>query len=120
MNDSLDTSPPKKDKEFIRLWSINLPDVLARENVKQGHLIHLEILCDMYVESKKLTDDISFNGYVYDTGEGRNGQQSKIRPEVLQLNKLRSEIRAFSQMLGLTLVKDTLKTKGTSEKEEKW
>lgn len=113
----MDIKPPKKDKEFVKYWNMYIEDVLARNNVKQGHLRTLEIFCDMNVEHDFLLDDISFNGYTY-LSTGRNGDQQKIRPEVQQANRVRSEIRAYANVLGLALVKDTLVT--AKDKEPEW
>ena len=111
----IDKKAPKKDKKFIEYWNLYIEDVCGRDNVKPGHLKQLELLCDMYVEYETLSDILIFEGYTYDNHGGRNGDQLKLRPEVQQLNRVRSEIRAYSVMLGLALVKDTAKTKKDSE-----
>jgi len=114
----IDTSSPRGDSEFVKYWELFVGDVSGRENVKMGHLKQLELLCEMYLENDHLSGIIELKGYTYEAGEGRNGNQLKLRPEVQQLNRLRAEIRAYSIMLGLTLVKDTIKTK--TPEAESW
>ena len=112
---SLDFSCPKPDHEgFKSYWDEFLPSVKERENLKQPHLRQLRILCDLYVELDELQTIIDLEGRTY-VSEGRNGIQIKIRPEVSEKNRVVSEIRNYSKMLGLILVKDTQ----FNDKEEK-
>lgn len=101
---------PKLNVKFTEYWDLLVPDIKNRDNVKPSHLKQLSLLCDMLVEYDILSQLVSEMGYSYES-EGRNGSQIKLRPEVQQLNRTRSEIRAYSVMLGLTLVKDTTITK---------
>lgn len=99
--------PPSTHPTYAARWNEFISDVTERTNFKPGHLAQLDILCRMYVEHDKLTEIVRVEGYVYWSEGGRNGPQLKARPEVPQLNRTRSEIRAYSKTLGLLLVKDT-------------
>lgn len=109
--------PPRDNTTFVEKWKLFLPDILKRVNFKQGHLSQLSILCSLYVEYEKLEDNINTNGYSYTT-DGKGGYQEKIRPEVIQLNRTRGEIRNYSKILGLVLVKDNQLTDQEEEKSE--
>jgi hypothetical protein len=98
---------PKPDKQsFNYYWGLFLPDVQDRENLKPSHLQQLRILCDLSVEYDELQEIIDIEGRTY-VSVGRNGEQIKLRPEIAQMNRVVSEIRNYSKMLGLVLVKDT-------------
>jgi hypothetical protein len=92
-------------RSFKEYYDLFLADIEKRDNFKPTHKVQLEVLCNLYMEMHKLEDYIAKEGYTY-CSDGRNGYQEKIRPEVAQLNRVRSEIRAYSRMLGLLLVKD--------------
>lgn len=109
----LDFSPPRKNKAFVKYWDKFIEDVRHRENLKQSHLEHLRILCDICVEYDELQDSLELEGRTYES-EGRNGRQIKMRPEVEQLKKVTAEIRNYSKMLKLILVDD----KKLNEEEE--
>lgn len=112
--------PPKKHPVFVKRWREYIDDVVKRENFKRGHLAQLAVLCDLYVEYDKLEELIDENGFTYET-HGQSGLQIKQRPEVGQMNRVRSEIRNYSKILGLLLVKD--KEAGEddeSDQEESW
>ena len=108
--------PPKKSETFQKYWNAYIDDVSSRENFKAGHLEQLRILCELYEEADELKELIRMSGYTYCTDGGRNGTQEKLRPEVSQLNKVRSDIAVYSKMLGLVLTKDN--SKATPDNEE--
>lgn len=119
MSDSIDLKfpSPRPDKEsFNRYWAMFLPDIQDRQNLKPSHLNQLRILCDLSTEYDELQDIIDLEGRTY-MSTGRNGDQIKLRPEIQQLNRCVSEIRNYSKMLGLLLVKDT-KFKDSEEENE--
>lgn len=97
--------PPRKNPEFRKRWGRLIVSVATRENFRKGHLYQLEVLCDLYVEYHNLAKFIRTNGYTYST-DGRNGVMTKTHPEVQLLSAVRSDIRNYSKMLGLVLVKD--------------
>lgn len=106
---------PKPEKvSFKRYWELFLPDIQDRENLKPAHLNQLRILCDLCVDLDELQEIIDIEGRTY-ISVGRNGEQIKLRPEVSEKNRVISEIRNYSKMLGLVLVKDTK----MNDKEEK-
>ena len=109
---------PKNHPEFIKMWRLLYLPVVNRENFKEHHLSQLMILCDLYVELEKLNDLIELLGYTYDAVGGRGaGEIIRIRPEVNQINRCRSEIRNYSKLLGLLLVETE---NGNTKEEEEW
>ncbi len=108
---------PKANPTFVKYWNIFLPEVESRDNFRPVHLHQLEILCDLYVEYHNLQTIIELDGYTF-TSIGRNGEQQKITPEVIQLNKCRGEIRNYCKMLGIALVKDSGMT--TEKEKDDW
>lgn len=110
------TCPRKEDEKFSRYWEIFVEDIQHRENIKKSHLLQLEVLCDLMLEYDTLKEEIKIYGRVY-ISVGRNGEQVKLRPEVTQMNRVVAEIRAYSAMLGLRLVKDTTASSGGTENE---
>lgn len=107
--------PPKTtSRTFVAYWSEAVADLSKRDNFKRGHLSQLEVLCDLYVEYETLMRYVLKHGYTY-YATTRGGDQWKQRPEVLQLNRTRSEIRSYSRTLGLLLVRDKDVTDGETE-----
>jgi len=117
MSDIKTIRNPKPDHAgFTEYWEETLPDIQHRENLKPSHLQQLRILCDLLVDYDQMQAIIEMEGRTY-WSTGRNGDQLKLRPEVQQLNKVISEIRNYSKMLGLMLYKDT-KTNGEPEVDD--
>jgi hypothetical protein len=107
---------PSEKESFLRYWLIYLSDIKHRDNLKPSHFQQLKILCDLSVEYDEIKMTLDLEGRTY-SSEGRNGFQIKIRPEVAQLNRVVSEIRNYSKILGLVLVKDQTSTKGEEANE---
>ncbi len=82
-----------------------------------SYLSQLEILCDLYVEHDTLLKFIAANGYTY-RAVGRQGISIKSYPQVAQMNRVKSEIRSYSKMLGLVLTRD--KELRNAGEEEAW
>lgn len=101
---------PSEKETFKKYWDMYLSDIKDRENLKPSHLQQLRVLCDLSVEYDELQDILTLQGRTFES-EGRNGFQIKIRPEVAQLNRVVTEIRNYSKILGLVLAKDTTSTK---------
>jgi len=111
MTNILERFPAPSEKPlFIYYWNMYLSDIKDRDNLKPSHLQQLKVLCDLSVEYDELRDILTLQGRTFES-EGRNGYQIKMRPEVSQLNRVVGEIRNYSKMLGLVLVKDTTTTK---------
>lgn len=108
---------PRKDKAFSKYWKMFLGDIENRDNLKLSHLHQLQILCDLCVEYDELREAIIFAGRTY-VSVGRNGDQIKLHPNVQQMNRVVSEIRNYSKILGIQLVKDTTTTKDEGENDE--
>lgn len=104
--------PPKTDPEFKKLWELFIKDIEFRDNFQVGHLKYLEVLCDLYVEYKLLTDILLKQGLTFET-EGRNGFQIKPRPEVSQKNSVVGQITAITKVLNLAPVKNILGSKNS-------
>lgn len=98
--------PVNSSKEFLVYWNMFVDDIKDRENLRPSHLHQLKILCDLCVEYDYLKDAIDMHGRVY-YSIGRNGEQQKTTEYVKQMDKALTEIRSYSKMLGLVLVKDT-------------
>ena len=111
-------SPKKTNKKYTEYWNLYIEDVAERENFKRGHLLQLSVLCDLYVDLQKMDDFLDENGLTYES-TSKNGFQIKPRPELIQKNRILSEIRNYSKMLGLLLVKDT-NFVDPEEGEENW
>ncbi len=104
--------PPKKNNIFRKKWKEYIENISARANFNRGHLSQLEILCDLYVEYAELSKFVRVNGYTYEAF-GRQGKAIKPYPQVLQMNRVLSEIRNYSKALGMLIKKD--ETEGKSE-----
>jgi phage terminase small subunit len=93
--------PSGKGPVFKKQWKILVDIIYTKENVHDNLFEQLSILCDLYQEYHDLSKFIKENGYSYES-ETRNGNQVKKYPEVDQRNKVLSDIRMFSKMLGIT------------------
>lgn len=107
--------PPKKNPIFVRKWKELIPTITSRDNFKTAYLSQVEILCDLFVEYDDLSKFLRTNGYTYEAF-GRQGKAIKSFPQVLQLNRVKTEIRNYSKILGLLISKD--KDSGGAEAEE--
>lgn len=117
----LDLYPPSsRNAIFVTHWIYYIADVAKRDNFKIGHLAQLKILCDLHVECEALNQFIAKNGWSLKRIGGRFGDTYTEFPEVKQLNKVRSEIRMYSTMLGLKLTKDSATSPGHQVKDEDW
>lgn len=110
-------SPKPDERQFTKHWDLFIGDVIERDNFKEHHLQQLGILCDLYVEYDNVATLIKEEGYTFES-DGRHGKQLRPRPEISIRDKILTEIRHFSKILGLILVKDTVITKKTGEKGE--
>ena len=99
--------------DFEYYYKKFLPSILERENYSDHHLKNLEILCSLYVDYDKLTEEISNIGYSYEA-EGRYGTQRKTIPEVTERNNIISQIYKFSKLLDIVPDKD----KGSSNNDD--
>ena len=116
MTELIFPSPKPDHAGFTEYWEDFLPDIQDRENLKPSHLQQLRVLCDLYVDYDQLQAIIELEGRTY-WSSGRNGDQLKLRPEVQQMNRVLSEIRNYSKILGMLLFKDT-KTNEPEEEDE--
>lgn len=103
--DNYRNSPCPLEVNFTRYWDLFVDDILTREGFKPFHLEQLRVLCELFVEVDELTRIVKEEGYTYYSEGGRNGDQLKIRPEISQLNRTRTEIRNYCKILCLTLEK---------------
>jgi phage terminase small subunit len=113
--EKIDVSPPQHSSEaFLYYWNMFIGDVADRDNLKKSHLYQLRVLCDLCVEYDELKEVIALSGRTYES-HGRNGTQIKLNPEVTHMKSIVTEIRNYSRMLGIMLVKDTKLTKKDDE-----
>lgn len=109
---------PRIESAFKKYWDLFIEDVVGRPNFSEHHLLQLEVLCDLYLEYKRLADVLEITGYTY-TSTGQYGTQVKPQPEVQQLNNCRSNIEKYTKLLGISLKANPSAV--TSEKEqENW
>lgn len=100
---------PVDNEDFKFYWNIFVDDVTKRENFKQGHLQQLRILCKLYTDFDKLSEQIDKEGFTYETdpnGESRYGSQIKVNPACTLRDKTLMEIRQYSKLLKLELLED--------------
>jgi len=116
----IDLTPPRKDEQFLEYWEVFIEDIRHRENLKPSHLTQLRFLCEICIHYDKVNVILEEHGYTYDVVSERNGAQLKPRPEVTILKGLLTEIRAYSNMLGLQLVKDNESTKKEEKIVDEW
>lgn len=109
--------PPKKNAVFREKWKRYIDNLARRENFNDGHLDSLEMLCDLYVDYADLSAFIRKNGrshkVVTVTGESR-----RLYPEVIQLDKVRSQIQKLLGRLDLFPKKDKSQGKDKRDQEE--
>ena len=98
--------PPKRNRGFRETCAKFIKNVTTRESFKEAHLQALEVLCDLYVEYKDLERTIRVEGRTYEA-VSRFGKLKKLHPAVGQLDKVRANIRAYTQKLDLFPKKDT-------------
>lgn len=110
-------SPHADNKRFTYYWETLLPDIHDRENLKKSHLQQLRVLCFLFVEYDDLQEFLELNGRTY-VSVGRNGNQIKPRPEIALIKSCVSEIRNYSKMLDLVLVKDKNMNNNGDEKND--
>jgi phage terminase small subunit len=116
MSVKIDLSCPVDNEAIKYYWDMFIADIENRDNLKRSHLYQLRILCDLCVEYDEIKELLTLQGRTYES-QGRNGTQIKLHPEVQQLNKILTEIRSYSRMLGIQLVKDTKTTKEEEDNE---
>ena len=87
-----------------------------------GHLQQLRILCKLYTDFDKLSDQIDKEGFTYETdpkGESRYGSQLKVNPACTLRDKTLMEIRQYSKLLKLELFVDK-ETNDPEEEKSEW
>jgi len=113
---------PVKRKEFNKYWTNFLQIIVDRDNFNESHLKNFEVLCNLYVEYDRMTfflnDYHDREGTYSYIAEGRHGTQIKTHPEFTERQKLLSEIRQYSRLLGIVLDKDT--TMKPDDNEGEW
>lgn len=110
--------PPRKNKIFRDKWALFIDNVTGRKNFHVGHLETLRILCDLFVEYEDLMEFLIEHGNSY-CSIGRQGEQWKMYPQVVQLNRVKESIQQYSKLLDLILKKDE-GDGGNPGGEEEW
>lgn len=112
--------PNDKDPIYKETWDLLYPLLASKKNFQTAHLKQLEILCDLYADQKRLRADIDKNGYTY-VARLRDGVLERPRPQVVMLNRVRLDIKTYSDMLELNLSKDKDRRPGKDPaKEPEW
>jgi hypothetical protein len=109
--------PPRKHPIFREYWISYIDNIVSRENFTRAHLSQLEMLCDLHVEYEQLSKFVREKGRRYKS-YGRNGMQWKFYPEVVQRNKVQSQMKEYMKLCGLLLKKD--QGDGSGEEKEQW
>ena len=97
--------PPKRNPVFRKKWASFIGSITGRESFKEVHLDILEVLCDLYVEYVDLEKIIRTEGRTYKSIT-RFGESVHMHPAVGQLDKVRANIRQYTQKLDLFPKKD--------------
>lgn len=120
VNTSTYEVPNEKDPAYQQVWDEFYPIICAKSNFQTAHLKQLEVLCDLYVDQKRLRADIDKNGYTY-FAKLRDGVLERPRPQVQMIYRVRADIKVYTDMLGLNLSKDKSRRPGKDPaKEEEW
>lgn len=91
---------------YTKMWNRFLPYLKSKKDFSpEVHFPLLDILCGLYEEKHGLEQILKTTGLVFHTGEGRNGNQVRIRPEATQLNTVRKDIKHYTALLDLSLGK---------------
>ncbi|RTL04084.1 hypothetical protein EKK58_11285 [Candidatus Dependentiae bacterium] len=91
---------------YTKMWNRFLPYLKAKKEFStEVHLPLLDMLCSLYQEKTELEQILKVTGLVFQTGEGRNGNQVRLRPEATQLNVVRKDIKHYTALLDLSLGK---------------
>ena len=98
-------SVDEPSEAFKKYWDLFYEKVKDRDNFHDSHLKQLKILCDLYVEYDDLSSVLEFEGNTYES-DGRYGFKIVERPEVKMKSSVIKEIRSYSKLLDLVLVKD--------------
>ena len=117
MSDKKYTYPKDSLMTAEDYWEVFIEDVVQRENFKESHLQQLKVLCQIYVRYDTLSQWIDDNDYTYET-MGQSGLQFKEHPNVGVWKKSLAEIRSYSRVLGLLLIKD--KANKPAEESNPW
>lgn len=110
--------PPKNHPVFRKRWMSMIDNIVERDSFKDFHLHLLEVLCDIYVEYEALAKILRTEGRTYKSIT-RFGIQIKTRPEVPQMDRLLSEIRAYAKQLDLSPKKDN-SFQVSDDEEDSW
>lgn len=112
----VETKSPRKDDDLFNFyWDLLIVEVKKRPNFSHSHVMQLKVLCDAYKQYDLLLDKVNEEGHVI-TRMTSQGESIITNPHVGQLNKVISQIKDYSKMLGLILVKD--ESPVTSEESE--
>jgi len=111
---------PKPDNAlFTFYWDLMVDDITSRKNVSSSHLLQFKVLCDAYCQYDDLQDKVKEEGYVL-TRFTDKGETISTNPHLNQLNRAISQIKEYSKMLGLILVKDDSAPSDDENDEDDW
>lgn len=95
---------PKDGKKFVEMWYKYLPAIMENPKFREHHLDALEILCSLHQDRQEMEDALQLLGKTFETKD-KGVLRVRPRPEILQIAKIRDQIKNYMVVLGLTLVK---------------
>lgn len=108
-------NPKPKNQEFSHYWNLMVEDVKVRRNVSPSHLLQLAVLCDAYCQYDQLLEIVKEEGYTILKVTER-GESVSANPNAAALSRVIAQIKDYSKILGLLLVKD--EGIGSTEQDE--
>lgn len=111
--------PPKKDPVFRDKWMKFIDNLVERDSFKEAHLEVLEVLCDSYVQYEQLQKVIRTEGMTFKS-VSRFGENIRMRPEVAQLDKVKTDIHRYTKQLDLFPKKDHTSGSGGKGDASEW
>lgn len=97
---------PSKNSEFKKYWDAYIISIISRDNFSIGHLLQLEMLCNMHAEHYRLEMIVDLEGYSKshlgrDLANDSNRFITKPSPEAAHMDRLKKQILVWTDKLGL-------------------
>lgn len=115
--DDLEYPPPSRNKEFRKVWASGIKNLTSRENFDPSHLELFETYCSLIVSRRILDKFIADNGQTYRV-HTLTGEIRRTFPEVVERNKVISQILHYARTLDLLPKKDKLKAVPKSQETD--
>ena len=109
--------PFPENEKFKYYWELMIDDVKSRSNFSQSHLLQFKLMCDAYCQYDMLKEKVEEEGVML-VKISEKGETFVTNPHVTQLNRVINQIKDYSKMLGLILIKD--ETKPSDNETDDW